>query len=88
MNEKLYLYNIRELKTMDLEARKYKFIQQLSEVNETLLDKLEYVLKNGLQNSERITLEDYNKEIEEAIEDIEKGEFYTQNEAKKIADQW
>ncbi|EPR69969.1 hypothetical protein ADIWIN_3832 [Winogradskyella psychrotolerans RS-3] len=73
---------------MDLEARKYKFIQQLSEVNETLLDKLEYVLKNGLQNSERITLEDYNKEIEEAIEDIEKGEFYTQNEAKKIADQW
>lgn len=73
---------------MDLEARKYKFIQQLSEVNETLLDKLEYVLKNGLQNSERITLEDYNKEIEEAIEDIEKGESYTQNEAKKIADQW
>ena len=73
---------------MDLEARKYKFIQQLSEVNETLLDKLEYVLKNGLQNSERITLEDYNKEIEEAIEEIEKGEFHTQNEAKKIADQW
>ncbi|WP_179348930.1 hypothetical protein [Winogradskyella pacifica] len=73
---------------MDLEARKQKFIQQLFEVNETLLDKLEYVLKNGLQNSERITLEDYNKEIDEAIEDIEKGEFYTQNEAKKIADQW
>ncbi|REE17019.1 hypothetical protein DFQ09_105233 [Winogradskyella pacifica] len=73
---------------MDLEARKYKFIQQLSEVNETLLDKLEYVLKNGLQNSERITLDDYNKEIDEAIEDIEKGEFYTQNEANKIADQW
>ncbi|REG89117.1 hypothetical protein [Winogradskyella sediminis] len=73
---------------MDLEARKYKFIQQLSEVNETLLDKLEYVLKNGLQNSERITLEDYNKEIDKAIEDIEKGEFHTQNEAKKIADQW
>ena len=73
---------------MDLEARKYKFIQQLSEVNETLLDKLEYVLKKGIQNSERITLDDYNKEIDEAIEDIEKGEFYTQNEAKKIADQW
>ncbi len=73
---------------MDLEARKYKFIQQLSEVNETLLDKLEYVLKKGIQSSGRITLEDYNKEIDKAIEDIEKGESYTQNEAKKIADQW
>ncbi|MFK7832913.1 MAG: hypothetical protein AB8B52_06535 [Winogradskyella sp.] len=73
---------------MNLEARKYKFIQQLSEVNETLLDKLEYVLKKGTENSERITIEQYNKELDEAIEDIEKGNFHTQKEAQQIANTW
>ncbi len=73
---------------MDLEARKYKFIQKLSEVNETLLEKLEYILKKETENPERITLDQYNKEIDEAIDDIEKGEFHTQKETQKIADKW
>lgn len=73
---------------MNLEARKYKFIQQLSEVNETLLEKLEYVLKQDIENSKRISLDQYNKEIDDAILDIEKGEFHTNKEAQEIANKW
>jgi predicted transcriptional regulator len=37
---------------------------------------------------ERITLEDYNKEIDEAIARVEAGEFYTQEEVEKMAKDW
>ena len=73
---------------MNLEARKYKFIQQLSEVNETLLEKLEYVLKQDIENSKRISLEQYNTEIDDAISDIQKGEFHTNKKAQEIANKW
>ena len=36
----------------------------------------------------RETSQEYNVDIDQAIEDVEKGKFYTQEEAKKIADQW
>jgi hypothetical protein len=37
---------------------------------------------------ERDSLEQYNKEIDEAITEVEKGEFYTQEEAEKMAKEW
>ena len=73
---------------MDLETRKYEFIQRLFDVNETLFERLESVLNNGTKEPQRISLEQYNKEIDEAIEDVEKGNVYTQEEARKIANQW
>lgn len=73
---------------MVLEARKYEFIQKLFDVNENLFDKLEAVLNKGTKESQRISLEQYNKEIDEAIEDVENGAFYTQEEARKIANEW
>jgi predicted transcriptional regulator len=33
-------------------------------------------------------LEDYNKEIDEAIARVEAGEFYTQEEVEKMAKDW
>jgi len=44
--------------------------------------------KNLTQSSKRISIEQYNKEIDEAIERVEKGEFYTLEEAEKIMDKW
>ncbi|MGB3607229.1 hypothetical protein [Psychroserpens sp.] len=73
---------------MDLEARKYKFTQRLSKVNEPLLKKLESTLKTEIEDSQRITLDQYNKEIDKAVEAIKKGDFHTQEEAKEIADTW
>ena len=34
------------------------------------------------------TLEAYNKDIDQAIKEVENGETYTQEEARKIAEKW
>lgn len=73
---------------MDLQTRKYEFIQKLFNVNEVLLEQLENVLKKGTKDPERISLEQYNKEIDEAIAQIEKGEFYTHQEVGEHIKQW
>lgn len=73
---------------MDLQTRKYRFIEKLIGVEEHLFSKLETILDRASEVPERISLEQYNKEIDEAIADIEKGEFYTQEEARKIAGKW
>lgn len=73
---------------MDLEARKYEFIQKLSYVNETLLDQLEAVLNKGINEHQRISIEQYNKEIEDSIADIETGDYHTQDEVKEMIQQW
>ena len=73
---------------MNLEARKYHFIENLVNVDESTLEKLESVLKQAKNSSKRIGLEQYNKEIDEAIAEVEKGEFYTQEEVEKMAEKW
>ena len=73
---------------MDLQTRKYEFIQKLFYVNEVLLEQLENVLQKGTNKPERISLEQYNKEIDEAEADIEAGNYYTLDKARKIASQW
>jgi hypothetical protein len=74
---------------MDLQTRKYEFIQKLFNVNEVLFEQLESVLKKGIkESSERISLEQYNKELDEAEADIESGNYYTMEEARKIASKW
>ena len=73
---------------MDLEARKYQFIQKLSDVNESLFEQLENLLKKGTKEQKRISIEQYNKELDEAEKDIEAGNYYTMEEARKIASEW
>lgn len=71
---------------MDLNTRKYKFIQQLFTVEEEVFEKLEAVLKAGNEN--RISIAQYNAEIDDADNRISKGEFYTQEEVEKLAEKW
>ena len=40
------------------------------------------------ETTERISIEQYNKEIDESIAQIERGEFYTQEEVEKMAKEW
>jgi len=70
-----------------------KWIQnELNKVEgKTLLDAIKGILKyriNVKQSSERISIEQYNKEVDEANARIDNGEFYTQEEAEKIMDKW
>jgi hypothetical protein len=44
--------------------------------------------RRKLVQAERISLEQYNKEIDQAEAEIESGDCYTQDQAMKIAGQW
>ena len=76
---------------MDLQAE-IKWIQkELNKVeDETLLNAIKNILKYRVKKTqtERISIEQYNKEIDEAEADIEAGNYYTTDEARKIASQW
>ena len=76
---------------MDVQADLKWIQQELQSVEDpaflaVIKNMLEY--RKKIVHSQRISIEQYNKEIDEAIQDIENGEHYTQEEAKKIADQW
>ena len=77
-----------KMEIMDLRARKFEFIQKLGDINEAVFEQLENVLKKGLKESERISIEQYNKEIDASIAQIERGEFYTHQEIGERIKQW
>ena len=56
----------------------------------TLLDAIKGILKYRaeLVAPNRISIEQYNKELDEAEADIEAGDYYTTDEARKVASQW
>lgn len=55
---------------------------------ETLLEMIKSFLKPGNSSTERISIEQYNRELDEAIERIEKGEFVTMEELLKEMKTW
>lgn len=75
---------------MDLAARKYNFIQELTKVDETILEKLEKVLKASLRKTDW-----YNQLSEQEISEIEIGinqadhsEFKSHDEVMKKFEKW
>ena len=76
---------------MDLEAELKWIHKELDTVkDETLLAAIKNILKyrKKVAQPERISIEQYNKEIDEAILRVENGEFHTQEEAEKIMAKW
>ena len=63
-----------------------KEIEQLEDIS--LLRVLKSMLHYGLKNEGRISVEQYNKELEEADAEIEKGEYLTPDEALKEVRSW
>jgi hypothetical protein len=88
MEQKLYICRTEKIIIMDLETRKYEFIQRVFSLNENLFEKLESLLKKETKEPKRISIEQYNKEIDEAILQVKNGEFYTQEEVEKMAEKW
>ena len=55
---------------------------------ETLLEMIKSFVKPGNSSTERVSVEQYNKELDEAMERIEKGEFVTMEELLKEMKTW
>ena len=74
---------------MDIKLEKALLIKELKQVEDaSLLRAIKAMLHYGLVTEGRISLEQYNRELDEAEKRIDRGEFYTQEEVEEMAKKW
>ena len=68
MEQKLYLYRSKKVSIMDLEARKYNFIQELFSIDkEAIMTTLERVLKQEKEENQEVSAV-HKKELDNRLE--------------------
>ena len=76
-------------KDMNINTERALLIKEIQQVEDiSLLKAIKAVLHYGLKNEGRISIEQYNRELDEADARIERGEFFTQEEVEKMAKEW
>lgn len=76
---------------MDLQTRKLHFIESILSVgSEEIIEKLEALLEKEQrkEKNQRVSIDQYNQEVEEANSRIESGEFTSQDYVKKESESW
>jgi hypothetical protein len=74
---------------MDINSEKALLIREIQQLEDlSLLRLLKSMLHYGLKNEGRISLEQYNKELEEADAEIERGDYLTHKVALKAIRSW
>ena len=68
---------------IDSELNKYWSLLTLVQ-KESILS----VIKSFVELDERVSMEQYNKEIDQAVARVESGEFYTHEEVERISKEW
>lgn len=72
-----------------LERELLQYILQLDDAEKkSVLQMLKTFLKGREKKVPRISIEQYNKEIDEAIARVEAGEYYTHEEVEQMAKDW
>ncbi|HZW69269.1 MAG TPA: hypothetical protein VFF57_00280 [Hanamia sp.] len=66
-----------------------KYFVQLNEAEKkSVLLMLKIFLHRRGEGVKRINIEQYNKEIDEALAEVEEGDYISQDEMEKIAAKW
>ena len=78
---------------MSAQSFEQDFDQYWSKLSIVEKESLLAVAKNYVQlkddnDTERLSIEEYNKEIDEAVARVEAGEFYTHEEVVKMSKDW
>ncbi len=74
---------------MDIHSEKELLIKEINQVEDlALLKALKSLLHYGLQKDGRISIEQYNRELDEAELEIDRGDFITHEELKKQMKEW
>lgn len=72
-----------------LEQEWNSYFKQLNEVErKSVLLMLKTFLQRRNKENDRINLEQYNKEIDEALAEVENGNYISQDEMEKRAAKW
>jgi S-adenosylmethionine synthetase len=75
-----------KIKVMDLRTRKYTAIEKIMHFDEKAMEKLEQTINNLLD--QRISIEQYNKELEDANTRIEAGDYVSHEDVVKESASW
>jgi hypothetical protein len=74
---------------MDINAEKSLIIKELQQIEDiSLLRALKHMIHYGFKNEGRISIEQYNRELDEAESRVAEGESFTHEEVKKMAKEW
>lgn len=74
---------------MDINSEKAVLIREIEQLQDiSLVRVLKSMLHYGLKNEGQISIEQYNRELEEADAEIEKGDLLTHEEALKEIRSW
>lgn len=75
--------------TSVLDTEMINYFNRLNEVEKkSVVEMLKIFLKGREENARSISIEQYNKEIDEAMEEVKKGEVYSHEEVIKMAKNW
>ena len=69
-------------------AIRKKLHQFIDSIEEKKVKAIYTIFENEIIQGERVSLEQYNKEIDEAMGEIKKGEVYFNDDVKKMAKNW
>ena len=73
---------------MDIQSERNWIHQEIDKVKDTsFLEKLKTLLKSRNESSTE-SIEEYNYDIEKALDSISKGNFVAEEEAKSISKKW
>ena len=71
------------------EHEMYSYFNQLNdEEQQSVVNMLKAFIKNRTRSSENISIEQYNLELEKAKQQIEAGDFVTQEDLEKEMEEW
>ncbi|MCA4895755.1 MAG: hypothetical protein ING84_12200 [Cytophagales bacterium] len=74
---------------MDINAERSLIVEELQQINDiSLLRALRHMIHYGLKNEGRISINQYNQELDEAETRVAQGHFYTSEEVEKMAKEW
>ena len=74
---------------MDINAERLHLIEEIKQVKDiSLLKALKYMLHYGLKNEGIISVEQYNRELDEANARIDAGNFISQEDLEKESSRW
>ena len=64
------------------------FVRLNDAEKKSVLLMLRTFLQRGIEDAKRISIEQYNKEIDEALAEVAEGNYITQDEMEKQAAKW
>ncbi|MEQ9289819.1 MAG: hypothetical protein RIG77_23020 [Cyclobacteriaceae bacterium] len=73
------------MSSAELKAQIHQYIDK---VDDRLLNLILAMIEADTGSAGRISIEQYNKELDEAEAEIDKGKFFTQEEVEKMSKEW